>query len=443
MSARKTAFKALKKVAADASYSNLVLDSELEKSALEERDKRLASGIFYGVLENEQQLDFIIKKLLSKPDMKLESDVRILLRMGIFQLGFMDKIPDNAAVNETVTLAKKLGLSRASGFINGILRSYIRAGKAVALPERNSDETLYLSVKYSCPEWLIKLWIKDYGADTCEKILVSLHGRPPIYARVNNVKTDIEKLSVLLNAENAGCRPAVWPKNAVELSSTGSVEKLTAFTDGLFHVQDISSQLCCNILSPQSGETVLDVCAAPGGKSFTIAELMNNNGRVISCDIHEHRVGLIRSGAERLGLTCIEAIARDALTGDPVAADRVLCDVPCSGLGIIRRKPDIKNKKPETLAQLPQMQYDILCRSAKSVRPGGTLVYSTCTLCSDENSNVVERFLNEHEDFEPYPFGLQSGTERIAPGEPEYMLTLFPFETGSDGFFIARLKRKG
>ncbi len=442
MSARKTAFKALKRVAAEASYSNLVLDGELEHSSLDERDKRLAANIFYGVLENEQQLNYIIGKLLSK-SAKIERDVRILLRMGIYQIGFMDKIPDSAAVNETVTLSKKIGLSRASGFINGILRAYIRAGKQVALPDRSVNESLFISVKYSCPLWLVDEWTSDYGAEICEKTLAELSGRPPIYARINSTAVDYAAVCDSLATDGVECSKIEWIDNAVELVGTGNIEELEAYKNGWLHVQDLSSQLCCKVLGAKEGDTVLDACAAPGGKSFTTAEIMNGKGKVISCDIYEHRVGLIAEGAKRLRLGNIQPVVRDALTGENVDADRVLCDVPCSGLGIIRRKPDIKNKKPETLAQLPQMQYDILCRSAESVRSGGTLVYSTCTLCPAENSEVVERFLCEHPEFEPYALNLPQNIYHAVPEEPEHMLTLFPFTANSDGFFIARMKRKG
>lgn len=443
MSARRTAFRALRRVAEDA-YSNLILDSELKKSNMDERDKRFAASLFYGVLENEQQLDYIISAFLSKPGMKLEKDVRIILRMGIYQLGFMDRVPDSAAVDESVRLAKKNGLTRVSGFINGVLRSYIRADKKVKLPDRSKDERLFLSVRYSCPMWLIDLWSGDYGVEICEKILQSLGGRPPIYARCNTVKITPGELCRILAEEGVEANPAEWFDDALCLADTGSIEELEAYKKGLFHVQDLSSQICCKVLSPQAGETVLDVCAAPGGKSFTLAQLMSGRGRVISCDIHPHRVELIAQGAERLGLGCIEPKVRDALSGeDELKADRVLCDVPCSGLGIIRRKPDIKNKNAESIAQLPQMQYDILYRSSKAVRPGGVLVYSTCTLCREENSLVVNRFLEENSDFEPYPFELPCSVGRTAGGEPEHMLTLFPFVADTDGFFIARMKRKG
>jgi len=442
MSARKTVFNALKKVS-DSAYSNITLDNELKKSNLDDRDKRFASSLFYGVLESEQQLDYIISKLLTNKKMKLERNVRIILRMGIYQLAYMTKVPDNAAVDESVRLARKNGLHRASGLINGLLRNFIRANKSVPLPDRCNNESLFLSIKYSCPVWLIESWSNDYGSEICESILKCLAGRPPIYAKVNNLHPEFSKTTEFLSVSGAKASAIDWLENAIEISATGGIEELEAYKAGMLHVQDLSSQFCCTVLSPQPGETILDVCAAPGGKTFTIAEHMMNNGRVISCDIHKHRVELIKEGAQRLGLTCIDAIERDALNGEEIPADRVLCDVPCSGYGIIRRKPDIKNKTAETLAQLPQIQYDILYRSSRNVKKGGVLVYSTCTLCSAENAEVVERFLADNPDFEPYPFTLPSVIDRRIADEPEYMLTLFPFIADTDGFFIARMKRKG
>ena len=442
MSARSIVLKALRRVSEDA-YSSIVLDNELKKSNLDERDKRFASNLFYGVLENEQLLDHVIRSLLTNKRTKLEKDVRIILRMGLYQLCFMDKVPDSAAVDESVRLARKCGLSRASGLVNGMLRNFIRGGKNVPLPGREKDEKLWLSIKYSCPMWLVNTWISDYNTEICEGILKCIAGRPPIYARVNNTKTDMASLLALLEADGAQTDAVEWLDNAIAVRATGSIEELDAYKKGWLHVQDMSSQLCCAVLDPQKGERILDVCAAPGGKTFTAAERMSGEGHIISCDIHSHRVRLIADGAERLGLGCVEAVERDALTGENIMSDRVLCDVPCSGLGIIRRKPDIKNKNAEILAQLPQMQYDILCRSAENVKPGGVPVYSTCTLCHRENMQVVERFLAENNDFEPYPFETPAPIKRYITDESEHMLTLFPFVADTDGFFIARMKRKG
>lgn len=442
MSVRKTVFKALKKVTADGAYSNLALDAQLKNSSLDERDKRFAANLFYGVLENERLLDYIISKLVTNKGTKIEKDVRLILRMGIYQIKFMDKVPDSAAVNESVKLTKELGMVRVSGFVNGMLRSFIRMDKRVELPDINQNRTLHLSLKYSCPLWLIELWLTAYGEDICVSVLESLGGRPPIYARINNTAANIKDVIESIKNDGGSAEPVSWIDNAVTVSSSGSIEELEVYKNGEIHIQDLSSQLCCKLLEAKEGDTVLDVCAAPGGKSFTVAQRMNDRGKVISCDIHEHRVKLIQNGAKRLKLSCIDARCRDALSSKTVEADCVLCDVPCSGLGIIRRKPDIKNKKPEAIAELPQLQYDILCASAENVKRGGTLIYSTCTLNPEENQKVIKRFLEEHDDFEPYNLEIPNGIKRLLADEAEYMITVFPSMADTDGFFIARIRRK-
>ncbi|MBQ4312958.1 MAG: 16S rRNA (cytosine(967)-C(5))-methyltransferase RsmB, partial [Clostridia bacterium] len=401
MTARKAAFTALRKVSVGA-YSSITLDEVLSGAGMEQRDNALASLIFYGVLENEILLDYIIGQQIKKGQ-KIEKNVRILLRMGLYQLAFMDRIPHSAAINETVELAKKNGLARASGFINAVLRGYLRRGEELALPDRETQPQLYLSLKYSCPMWLTNLWRESYGDDICEDILQSLPGRPPVYVRANTLYTTPSQLCEMLTRDGVTAQEMDSPSGAVMLSDTGDIERLEAFAQGLMHVQDVSSQLCCMMLGAKPGETVLDVCSAPGGKAYTIAELMGDNGRIIACDIHPHRVGLIESGAKRLKLHSIDALVRDALIPDDITADRVLCDVPCSGLGIIRRKPDIKNKRQSDIEQLPKLQYDILSAAAQSLKKGGTVIYSTCTLSCAENGDVVERFLREHPEFEPYP----------------------------------------
>ena len=439
ITARDAAFSALKNVA-NGAYSSIALDAVLNSTSLSERDKAFATALFYGVLEKEKLLDHLIKICLSKPNQRIKPDVRLILRMGIYQLGFMDKVPDNAAVDQSVTLAKKHGQYKLSGFVNAVLHAYIRKGKPTAASIENN--AVNSAVEFSCPQWLIKLWCDAYGNDICQGILKSMDGRAPIYARVNNVLCKQDALVDALDKCNVAATEVKWLSNALELKNTRDIEKLQPFRTGWFHVQDIASQLCCMALEPQPGERILDVCSAPGGKAFTIAELMGDNGEVIACDLYPKRVELIAKGAARLGLKSIAPLMRDALDpSDNIVADRVLCDAPCSGLGVIRRKPDIKNKAPQELSQLPDLQYRILCSASESVKEGGVLVYSTCTLNPCENQGVVERFLEEHSSFEPYPFGFPAEVAGVIE-EPAYCRTLFPHIAGSDGFFIARLRKK-
>lgn len=437
---RRTAYNVLLKVDSEGGYSNISLNAALGAAGLESRDKAFVTKIVYGVLENSSYLDYIIDRLSKVKSSKLEPEVRCILRMGLYQMTFLDT-PDSAAVNESVNLAKKLKLFRATGFINGLLRSYIRGGKSVELPDRRKNPALYLCVRYSCPRWLVELWQEAYGGEVCEKILQSLSERPPIYARVNTAKISAEALAESFEQRGVSAEKSSLLPDCLILENTGSVKELPQYVRGEFHVQDGSSQLCCMIAAPGKGSKVYDVCAAPGGKTFTLAELMGDSGEVVSCDIYPHRVELIAEGAKRLGLKCVNPSVKDALTEiTEQDGDLVLCDVPCSGLGIIRRKPEIKHKSPQEVGELPDLQYRILENSAKLVREGGRLVYSTCTLNSKENSEVVQRFLREHREFAPCPIKLPDGVRRVID-EPDSMLTIFPFMADTDGFFISTMTR--
>lgn len=437
---RRTACNVLIRVENEGGYSNISLNSALSGANLEPRDKAFVTKIVYGVLENSSYLDHIIDRLSKVRSSKLEPEVRCILRMGLYQLTFLDT-PDSAAVNESVNLAKKLKLFRATGFINGLLRSYIRSGKSVDLPDRAKEPALYLCVKYSCPKWLVELWQDAYGGEVCERILQSLSERPPIYARVNTAKVSPEALAASFEECGVSAEKSALLPDCLTLKNTGSVRELPQYERGEFHVQDGSSQMCCMIAAPKSGSKVYDVCAAPGGKTFTLAELMGDCGEVVSCDIHPHRVELIAEGAKRLGLSCVNPSVRDALAEVTAQdGDLVLCDVPCSGLGIIRRKPEIKQKSPQEVGELPDLQYRILENSAKLVKDGGRLVYSTCTLNPKENSEVVHRFLLEHPEFKLCPITLPDGVER-AIDELDGTVTIFPFMADTDGFFISTMTK--
>ncbi len=441
ISARQIAFQALVSVDLERSYSNIVLDNILSDFDVEQRNRAFISALFYGVLERKLLLDYNLSQYSDKPINKLDPALLIILRMGLYQILFMNSVPDSAAVNESVKLCKANRLNNFTGFVNAVLRAAARAGR-IALPEKKKGKNKYYSIKYSCPEPIIKLWRECYGDEITLEILSALNGRPPLSARVNTLKTTPDKLIALLNDEGVISECNRLSEECISLNSTGAVEDLEAYRQGLFHIQDEASQLCCSLLQPEPGNTVIDACAAPGGKSFTIAELMKNKGRIISCDLYEHRLSLVSSGAARLGIDIIETLAADASSyGDFSEADRILCDVPCSGLGIIRRKPELRYKKDLGLDVLPQLQYDILCNCAKALKRGGLLIYSTCTLNPSENGENVRRFLEEHDDFEPYTIVLpEKMTRKIT--EPDNELTLFPQDGGNDGFFISIIKRK-
>ena len=441
--ARSPALKALLRVEEEKGYSNLVLDAALGATALSPRDRALAAAIYYGVLERRITLDYILGFYSRTPVAKLSPAVREILRVGAYQLRYLERVPASAAVNECVKLAKENGEARAAGLVNAVLRSMLREPDKARFPDRKAQPLRWRSVFYSCPEDLISFWQKSYGACLADKILEGTAAKPDLFLRVNNTRISEQQLLDKLHGEGIDAEPAPWPDGAVRVRGAGDLRRSGCFADGLFHVQDIASQLCCRILAPEPGERVLDVCAAPGGKTFTLAERMENRGEIEAFDLYPARVRLIQTGAGRLGLSIVHAASRDAAAPQPGPdpADRVLCDVPCSGLGVIRRKPEIRYKFEASIDSLPDLQYRILSKASESVRNGGVLVYSTCTLNPAENEGVAGRFTRENRCFEPLALSLPEGVER-AHGEPENQLTLFPRAGGSDGFFISAFRKR-
>ena len=439
---RNTALNVLMKIEQDNAYSNIALNNAIRENKLSGVDSSFVSALVYGVLERKITLDYIIKQYSKIPLRKIEIKTKMILRLGILQLIFMDKIPESAAVNESVNLAKKHKLQKSSGFINGILRSITRSAEKYKLPDK-SDNVLYYSVKYSAPQELVKLWINSYGELNTEQLLKSLGGRPKICARVNTLKNDKNSLIAELAKENVKAEEIPFLENAVSLTETGSIERLSAYKSGKLHIQDASSQLCVDFLSPKPREVLLDICSAPGGKSFTAAQYMCDRGKIFACDLYDHKLKLISDGAKRLGIHSIVTLKRDGASSDvslPLA-DKILCDVPCSGLGILSRKPEIRYKDNLITADLPELQYKILCQSAQYLANGGRLVYSTCTLNPAENNKNARRFLEEHPDFYGVKLSLPPQINR-AIDENDYEITLMPHTSGTDGFYIAVFGKK-
>ncbi len=440
-SARRTALEVLLRMEKADGFSNLTLDAGLRRSRLPRLDADFATALVYGVLEHRVTIDYFLDCFTARHG-RMKPAVRNILRLGACQLLFMDKIPPGAAVDESVALARQAGCGWASGFVNAVLRAMARRADDLPWPDRAADAIRWLSVRYACPEWLVRLWRDAYGADEIEPLLAAMQERAPAAARVNTLRTTAPELCVTLREQGVEARVSDRLPGAVELAGTSELRRLPAFEAGLFYMQDYASQLCCRAVDPQPGETVLDMCAAPGGKSFTMALMMQGRGLVRALELHPQRVELIAEGARRLGLANLRAQANDSARpcDDLGLADRVLCDVPCSGLGVIRRKPEIRFKRPETFDYLPDLQYSILYEGSRHVRPGGILVYSTCTLNPAENDAVIRRFLDENPDFggdalpEPIPRARPAGGCSV---------TLFPHRDGTDGFFIARMTRKG
>lgn len=441
--ARSAALAALLHVDVSEGYSNIVLDKTLSTYSLDPRDKALVAAIFYGVLERRITLDYMISQFSKTPVNKMSPQVLEILRMGIYQIIYLEKIPKSAAVNESVNLAKENGNVKASGFINAVLRALLRSIDDIQMPDPIKEPLLYLSIKYSCPEWIIALWQEAYGEDCTLSLLENAFHKPPIFARVNNIAISEEDLIEKLSLEGIKANTITWLDHAIELQQTGAIGQSTCFQQGLFHIQDLSSQLCCFLLNPIAGQRVIDVCSAPGGKAFTIAEIMNDDGELLALDKYKGKVNLINQGAQRLKLSIIQAAVRDASNAKTVLelADRVLCDVPCSGLGIIRRKPEIRYKLKSAIDSLPDLQYVIMCESSKLVKSRGVLVYSTCTLNPRENFEVTAKFLQNNNMFEPLSLDLPDGIHHVID-EPDNQITLMPHVHGTDGFFVAAFRKK-
>lgn len=418
------AFKILSRIERDKAYSNIVLDSELKNNSTAYAP--FVSSLVYGVVERKITLDYILSCYLSQPLKKLKPQVLTILRMGAYQLKFMDKIPDSAAVNESVKLSKKCGCAYASGLINSVLRKI--AVNDIVYYDTKDKEYLF-SVQYSCPRPLVKRYINDYGSDIAEGILSDSLNAPPVTVRANTLRISVEDLQKNLLQDGVLSDLSNNLPSALILHNAGDISGSKCYKKGLFHVQDLASQMCIEALDPQPGETVFDMCSSPGGKAFTIAEKMNNQGKIYAFDIYDHRTELIKSGAERLGISIINTAVSDAsvYNNSLPMADRILCDVPCSGLGVIRRKPEIKYRDLDFIDKLNDLQYNIINCAAKYLKNGGILVYSTCSLSKAENQDICDKFILNNPNFSKVPFGGSDGYR-----------TLFPHIDGTDGFFIAK-----
>ncbi len=420
---RKLAATALMRVENDGAYSNLVLNDVVKSANIEKAEAAFVSALFYGVIERKITLDFYIRKLSSQPLSKIPPLTRQVLRCGLYQIFYMDKIPASAAVNEAVKIIKKSKESRSAGYVNALLRNALR--NPPKLP--NDDSYHSLSVIYSCSESLLKALVDDYGIACTKEILNSAFKTAPVFIRINPLKTDVSQLTKKLCELGIVCNTTTV-SNALLLQNSGSIENNPLYKNGYFHVQDLSSQMCADMLEAKPGDTVLDICSAPGGKAFTICENMNNTGNIIACDLYEQRVGLIASGAKRLGLDIIKPQVADASVFNEnflSKFDRILCDVPCSGSGIINRKPDIKYKNFDDNTQLNDIQLSILINAFQYLKPNGRLVYSTCSILKSENEGVVSNFLSQ------FP------QARLIKKH-----TFLPHIDNTDGFFTAVIEKK-
>lgn len=420
-------------------YVNLELSSVIKKYGFEGLDRSFFTALVYGTTERMLTLDYAIRQCSSIPIEKLDNMVLCLLRTGLYQILFMDRVPDHAAVDESVELAKRYCPKSSVGYVNAVLRAASRS-KQTLFEKMSREKGLYgVSILSSIPEDILHVYEQSYGTEVMRKLAAHFSTlSPSVTLRVNTLKITREKL---LAALGAIASPTILSPHGIHLSGSFPTEELYGFSDGAFFVQDEASQLAAGLITKNdvpTGGTVIDVCACPGGKSFSMALNLDDTAQIHAFDLHENKLSLIRSSAERLGIQSITVAARDGRNPDESLfgkADAVLCDVPCSGLGVIAKKPDIRYKPIAESARLPEIQRALLAASAQYVKAGGVLVYSTCTLNRAENEDVVNDFLANHADF-------TLSDEELVP-EKRGMATLFPYEYNTDGFFMAKLRKGG
>ncbi|HHW41486.1 MAG TPA: 16S rRNA (cytosine(967)-C(5))-methyltransferase RsmB [Syntrophomonadaceae bacterium] len=448
-SARDGSLRVLLAVEKEGAYANLALQKLHSKHRMKPSDTALLTELVYGTLRWRNNLDWVINQFSKLPVDRMNYIVRNILRMGVYQLLFLERIPPSAACNESVKLAKAWGLERLAGFVNGILRSVVRNRDQIVYPPLRENPGLHISIKYSHPHWLVERWLKRFGEEETRSLCKADNERPPFVLRCNTLRTTPEKLCRELKKNNIEAAPSPYIPEGVRVSHITSLPELPFFRDGYFVVQDESSMLASLVLNPRAGSFVIDSCSGPGGKTTHLAQIMNNRGKILALDVHEHRLQLIAETAERLGITIIERQLLDArlipqeLRGK---ADYVLVDAPCSGLGVIRRRPDLRWRvAPDDLSLYSQQQLEILKGAAITLKTGGVLVYSTCSTEPEENQDVIARFLRETEGFQleditgliPFPLVYEEDCRTARSG----YLQLLPHRHGTDGFFIARLRK--
>jgi len=439
---RLVAYQTLSRIEKEHSHADILLDHLLSRGDVPERDRPLLTELVYGTLRRQGTLDWVIDHSGQRAD-RLERPLLTTLRLGVYQLLFLDRIPPRAAIYETVELAKTV-VPRGAGLVNALLRRVDRERDRLPWPPQD-DLAGHISIVYGHPRWIVEGWIQQLGGDGAIDCARAMSLPPPVTLRVNTRRISREEAMGRLQTEGAtGIRETPFSPVGVAVDRLPPLRDLPSFREGLVSVQDESSQMAVILLDPRPGETILDACAAPGGKTTMIAELTGDQGRVIALDRHPRKCSLISETARRLGMTSIETVTADATTWSPPAGtlfDRVLVDAPCSGLGVIRRHPEGKWwKTPEDLPRLSRLQETILARVSRFVRPGGVLVYSTCSTNPDENERVIERFLATASDYSiEYPKSPPFPRFRVDPG----MFRSWPHRDGMDGFSAVRLRRQG
>ena len=440
INARLVALRVIDSVFSNGAYSNIALNKAFAVNPVSDLDRRFVTELVYGCIKAKGTLDWILEQNVSRPLNKISPAILNILRLGVFQIFFLERIPASAACNEAVNLAKKFGHIGTVKFVNAVLRNCVRNKEKIVYPSKKENELLYLALKLQHPEWLIKRWIREYGIEDTEKLCIFNNQVPPVTLRVNTLVITRDELLNRLAKDEFQVRPSEWSKDGIVCEKLPSLGLLFKKYNNCFYVQDESSMLVAGILNPKPGQRVIDVCAAPGGKTTHLAQLMENKGEIIATDIHAHKIGLIRDNAKRLGIEIIKTEIKDAAENVQTwneSADCVLVDAPCSGLGVLRRRAEARWTKTEAgLKEFPELQLAILNNAARYLKPGGRLVYSTCTLESAENVGVVQTFLKLNKQYE------LAGFAHPKTGEIIKDLQILPQKDGIDGFYICALKHK-
>ncbi len=446
MNEREIALYAITDILSEKGYNNIVLRNILKKNKqLSVVQRGFVTELVNGTLRNLINIDYIISSFSRTPINKMKPLVINCLRISVYQIIYMDKIPDSAACNEAVSLIKKKGFQGLSGFVNGVLRNIVRNKNSIKYPDEEKDPIGFLSVRYSYPKWIIEYWLNEFDFDKVRAMCVENNLAPRIGICINTCKTNASELKSILAKDNIAVTDGCISSDSLYISRTSDISQAEAYQQGLFHIMDESSMLAAKLLDPREGDVVMDVCAAPGGKSFYCAYLMKDKGKILAGDIHEHKLKLLEEGARRLGLNIIEPVLSDASVFDAryaETADCLIADAPCSGLGLVRKKPDIKyNKTYDDIISLVELQRKILTASATYVKKGGTLIYSTCTVSYKENLGNVRWFLDNF-DYEPVDISpLLPDKVKCSTAKDGY-IQILPGDFGTDGFFIAKFVRK-
>lgn len=448
ISARELALKVLKAVEEEGAYANLALNRVLEKHRPGKLDRAFATELSYGALRSLNTLDWVLAQFIKQPLSSQTPTVRNILRLGVYQLMFMDRVPPSAACNEGAEMARKHGHAGTVKFVNGVLRNVSRRFKEIQFPGLEDNPVEHISLRYSHPAWMVKRWLEEFGPTDTIALCRANNEPAPNTVRTNTLKTTRPELAERMQSEGLVVRETAYAPEGLNIEGFFSLGSLAAFKEGLFQVQDESSMLAGRALAPVPGSTVIDSCSAPGGKTTHLAQLMENRGEILAVDIHPHKLALITENCTRLGINII-----DGLTGDARElperlhnrADFLLVDAPCSGLGVLRRRPDARwRKEPGQLPAIVKLQAEILDGTSRCVKEGGVMVYSTCTITREENWGQVEDFLVRHPEFEP------EDLTSLLPSEMDFegtlargYLQILPHRHGMDGFFIARMRKKG